>query len=1291
MAKNLLDILKGSGGSGAGVKGTWDVTPVVATLMTAVDSVNMTWDSATGTATADWTGAGTPTNGLPVAAAAILSATVGDLAVDQVKQFAMKASANFFAVTQGAAMLSFTIVPETMTADQLRQLFVNFVLNPSQTVPTPVLQTFIQNMPGQGVDAIAQANLASDTTPEGPSSPVRYLTEALSPSHQVAVFFTRKQPGGVGTPTEVHVAEAVFDSTSGTLVGLGAVDIAYNNPVIPPNSKLAVAILYLPMNGVFEPLSFQASLTAAPSVITLPVDFGTTPTAGAGSFSGVTQGDLDLIFSNPATDIASVAAPPFPIGTKKNDMWRIRNTTPLVQAVPYGTPVFDDDIIIVDNVTPGSEALRVDVYSTYLEQALAAPNAIAAEALSRANSAGTMGGKAVFFVRSTDSFISNPLSTTTQNVFTTFLAAYQAAIALPKHIQKVIVIDNRSTSQRQTIPAWIAAGSNYETYYLAANNIKLSTMTFWGREEGSRFDGLSSIAGEALQQTVIVHGKYDALHFAGGAFAVANSGDSGSPNCVPYSPSVMVATPNGFRKGLEVGDYTQLYLSPLAFNFDQWGYYYSAVNPNRSLTIGDNCFVGIYPDLSVGSAAYSAGITVFGVDVSATDSGLGHVTPGRLDYFPASYASYDAGVEIRLGEGTDFTIAPGTATYGGGAPGLPGFIIHAPLNQGTINLGDTGTAGTYPVTNSIVIDGSAAGSSYVSSYADFKALGNYTAVGGFGVPSLDIVNVGAKITDDIDLAAEVDASTIYGMHIQMYNAVLEGVTKADHTKPVFKLRNDGNYGSFGVLSFPNYGDGVVIKNLKFQPEQIPGGNLGRLFALNQVVAGVTFEDCELDFTATFSAHTPSFERIRDPGFNSKPLIFRRCTFTTLHASTLALTGTVGVVIFDECHFSAGSIGPISLAGATINGHVTFNNCTTTGAEVVNVGTFGSDLAAFGAGGKLVVRNLRHSGTGVLIDVPITGTFSAVISNVIISKDTDTAGNLSEVTIGLNTGGTVGRSATDPYNLTSAFLNKKIAIEDNVDSAVTTLMGADEHGFVRISDALLDAFSADGTDAVEITLKSNSNTDATFTVDPYSGNHNIVSSGRVPVYVTVRAGKVNVDRDEVVDNLFEGSGGTGLLAFRLDAKAVAGKSFVPTIRLDSQSKKGASGIPPVVKLSLNRSKADQGYRALAGGQLLWSDVGGTIKLESTTPTFTLPNRGYGGASPEELGMDHFMGKSITFKALAGGATITLNAPGSHKIYSAANPAGVSSESIVVPAFGQVTVQYFDHGVNSNYFIGWAVFL
>lgn len=1005
MAKNLLDILKGAGGgSGAGVKGTWDVTPVVDTVLTAVDTINLTWNSATNTATADWTNAGTPTNGLPVAGAAILNATVGDLAVNQVKQFALKASADFFAVTQGAAMLSFTVVPATMTADQLRQLFVNFVLNPSQVIPTPIMQTFMQYLPGQGAVAMAQSNLATDTSPFSPNSTVGYLTEALSADHYATVFFTRKQPGGEGTETEIHLAEAVF-RTDGTLVGLGPVDFAGNNPVLPPNSKLAVVILYLPQNATFEPVSCQVSMTAAPSSITLPPDFGTTPSAGQGSFNGVTQGDLDLVFANPATDIVSITVPPFPIGTKKNDMWRVRNTTPAVQAIPYGTPVLNDDIIIVDNVTPGSEAIRVDVYSPYLTQQLAAPMAKAEEALAKAAAAGTVGGKAVFFVRSNDAFLSDPLPTTAQNVYATFLAAYQAAIALPKHIQKIIVIDNRSTNQQQTIPEWTDPLGGTNVFYLVANNIKLSTMTFWERHAGGKLDGLSFDAGSALQQTVIVRGLYDGLHFAGGAFSVAWSGDSFTNRCVPFPPSQMIWSPGGSKRALEVGDFTQLYLSPLAFNFDNWGDFSSVLDSNNSLRIGDHCYVGIFPDLSAGSAAESAGALVFGTYIASSDTNSGHLTPGRLNYFPAGYNLGFGGIDIYLGENSDFIIGAGAAYYGAGADGVAGFNVHTTVKPGTISFGDTGTQGTYPTASTITYDGSA---------------------------------------------------------------------------------NSG---------------------------------------------------------------------------------------------------------------------------------------------------------------------------------------------------------LEEVVVNINSPSGVGHANNNPFDLSADMLNKRVLVDNNALTSASLVFTPDESGFVRITDALLNAFIFGSIDAVEITLKSTTSSDATF-----DGSHNLTSSGRVPIYVMVNPGNVVIDRDEVIDGLFsDGAGGT-YVAFRLDNKPVNGKSVVPTIRLERKAQGiGGIGISPTVSLSINRSKASRQYRALANGQLNWSDVGGVIRMESSTPTYVLPQRGFGGATPEALGMDLFMSRTIEFQALGSATTVTLDAGVSgQKIYDGTDTAGVTSKVFNVPAFGKLRLTYWDHGVASSYTPGWAVF-
>lgn len=1302
MAKNISDVLKGGGGSGAGIKGTWDVTPITSTTLSATDIVNLTWDSVTATATVDWSALPPAQNEVPVAGAAILSATVGELTIDQVKRLAIKGNANFFNVAQGAALMSFAVVPATMTAEQLRQFFINFVLDVGGAPTTPIIQTLIQQIPGDGSGGLAMTSLSVDGGVQSAQSFAGYLTEAFSSDHWATVFITRKQPGGAGTSTEINFVEAIFKA-DGTLVGFGNADNVNNNPVIPPNSKLAVAALYMPNNGVYETFGAQVNLLDIPDTITLPVDFGTTPSAGQTSFNGVTQGDIDLIFSNPATDIASIGYPPFPAGTKKNDMWRARNTTPSVPSVPYGTLVQNDDIVVVDNVNPGNEAIRVDVMSTYLEQALLAPTAKAEEAMVKAGAAGLASGKATFFVRSTDSFLSNPLSLTAPNVFSTFAAAYEAAIALPKHIHKTIIIDNRSVNVRQTISVYAPTGGGSDVYYLAANNIQLSTTTHWQREARDKTELLSTDPGEQLVQTVLIKGLFDALHFDGGAFAVVGSGVWNNPTCVPISPSAPIGTPRGPRKALEIGDRTQLYLSPLAFLFDNWGYYFNSANPNNSLTIGKECSVLIYPDLSSASPVVSAGFLVFGEHIYEIDVGSGHYDTGRLNYFPAAYSSPYYGIHIRLGENSDFIIADGTAYLGSAATGQPGFLVSAPVRHGDISFGTIGTSGSYTTTSTVTYDGDAAGGTTVSAvsvenYAQFQAASSYTNNGSFQPDTLEFANKGIRIIDDINLQDGIDLQNKFGSNFIIYASHIEGVTKSDGTRPTFNLMNDGNWGNKGVLRFPGWTTiPTVVKNLVFRPQQIPNGNQGRIFAQNTSVNGVTFEDCDFDFTNSYVEYGGICESIMGAGDGGKPLIFRRCKFTTSVVKALQLYGSIGTVIFDECTFVNGASAPIGLSTANIFQYILFDNCKFVSNSniwrLIDVGDAGN--TSFSANAKIYFRNCRDTSGDLSVDL-VAGDKISILDKIVILKDTDNAGKLSEVVLNTTVPGANGRNLSTPIPININHMNRKVLIDNTVNIANGNVFSPEAHLFALIDPYALILFSKYGTDVIEITLRTTSVVPATFVDNTTSQTLSV--NGHAPVYVLVHPSFVDIDRDEVIDAVFQLPNGEDVVAIRLDATAEDSKIFIPTIRLERKSQRSdtnsgdsTDGAMSVVKLSTNRTKASCKTRTIstATDQLRWADVGTAIHVNHAAPTITLPQRNYGGDSPATLGMDRFMGRGFEFRTTAA-STITLNAPTNHIIKSATNPAGVSSEVISVPAFSTIKVIYNEHGAHPNFWPTWAVY-
>lgn len=693
MPKNLNEVLKGAIDV-SDIKGTWDVTPIVSSELTVLDSVNMSWDPATKTGTTTFMGAATVNQG--VAGAIIFDNNYDDLAVDEVRQFAMKAGADFDAHTGTLALLSTVVVPDGYTAAELAALFVSY-LQGGTVYTTPLIQNwFIKyHNTRMSVEATSRLTKADGTV----STSISTLDHAATPIDSTslgALYLTRKQPGGAGTATEVKTVSAVFNATN-ELISIGNIGTVTGDPQIPAGNKLGLVILYFPNTTVYENLSASVSLDTAPASIVVPVDFGTPATPAGATYHGLTQADFDLALSAPAGGLISLSYPSFPVGAAVNDKWRISNLTPLYQSKPYNVPVLDEDIILVDNVSPGSESFRVDPSTARL-------NEVQAEAqlgITKADAAAVGGSRVVFFVRSHDAAVADPLPPGTPHVYDTHLQAYLAATALPKHIRKVIVFDNRSTAAgtAKSVEPWIPSAGVYNTFYYAANNIALSTMTHWMRNSGDHTDALTQIVGSVQwhRQIVKIKASCDALHFEGGNFAVFYSGNPaiGETLCVNLTPDATVSTPTGIKRALEMGDGTQLYLSPLSFDLNNWGAGgTSAAMP--TLTVGNKCSLTILPDFSHDEPSLS----YFNDRVRLVD--IINSTPGQLKYLPGGYTNDFAGVKIKLGEDSSFIIEGGYAEFGGGVIDSPGFVVEVPERYGVVDFGFTdGTLAPYPIHNSI--------------------------------------------------------------------------------------------------------------------------------------------------------------------------------------------------------------------------------------------------------------------------------------------------------------------------------------------------------------------------------------------------------------------------------------------------------------------------------------------------------------------------------------------------------------------------------------------------------------
>ncbi len=665
MPKNLLDVLKGTLGGGAGIKGDWDCTPIIGADFSVVDSYRATYNAETKIASADWSSIPTAAPGQPYIGMLKTDLTLGTISLNEVKKLSLQITADLADPTAMIYLGAFFLDSNAYTAEDAANMLFGMMML-STPLPKPNIYTVGRSNLTNSNRGIAVSSAISAVTDDFPSGMGaasntlgnNYVDTASAGAGDNLTLFLSRTPGALPENGEsINVASAIFDST-GTMLTVGQLAELTGNPVI--NSEMTMYIGFLTMiqsGSVLPPASVGVDVTAGPNTATLSdIIF----TSGSLSF---TQGDWDLVYPSPATPFIPINQAVFPQGAKKNDQFRVKIQPPATQGTPYGTVVTPEAVVVVDNVNVGQEAFRVMVDSANMEARLAqldfSTQIGALTAL--VDEAGRRAGEMVFYVRSVDPGL-EPL--VGPGVYDSFELAYEAAILQPKHIRKYIVIDDRSTSYRPTI-SFKTTGDR--TWYLAANNIEMSTVRAFDRI----VDPSQVPTGEYpyyFNEIVDVRGRFDGLHFVGGAWAIAHGRDYNNydPFCVPSSPSSDVETPSGMRRALEMGDNTKVMLSPLSYNLNAWD--------EAVLHVGNNCTLMIFTDVSYTAMNNSSAVMAAFPHIYNYDGY--HATAGRVTGKSGMTTIY---------AGTNFSLQIGYGSPENGVASFP-LTVRTPARYQTIHF-----------------------------------------------------------------------------------------------------------------------------------------------------------------------------------------------------------------------------------------------------------------------------------------------------------------------------------------------------------------------------------------------------------------------------------------------------------------------------------------------------------------------------------------------------------------------------------------------------------------------------
>lgn len=895
MPKNLLDVLKGTLGCGAGIKGDWDCTPTVGADFAIVDSFRATYNAETKVATADWSGISTVAPGTPYVGMLKTDLTLGSISLNEVKKLSLQITADLADPTVFVYVGAFFLDSNAYSAETAATMLFNLVAN---TTPLPKPYMYLigttNAVTGDGIGVLSEITAVTDGYPSG-STAATYAAfastvdlSAAGAGDNITMFLSRTGASLPENGEAINIAPALFDST-GTMLSVGQMQELPGNPVLNSGMTLYIGLLTATQSGtVLPPASIGVDITAGPNTATLS---GITFTSGS---LGFTQGDWDMVYATPATGFVPVIQAIFPLGAKKNDQFRVKIQPPATQGTPYGTVVTPEAVVVVDNVNPGQEAFRVMVDSANMEARLAqldfSTQIGALTAL--VDEAGRRAGEMVFYVRSTDPGV-EPL--VGPGVYDSFELAYEAAILQPKHIRKYIVMDDRSTDYRPTI-SFKTTGDG--TWYLAANNIELSTVRAFDRivDPGQVPSGEHPYY---FNEVVDVRGRFDGLHFAGGAWAVAHGRDYNNydPFCVPSSPSADVETPSGMRHVLEMGDNTKVMLSPLSYNLNTWG--------ESVLHVGNNCTLMIFTDVS-NAAMYADPGVMQAFQYIYNYDGY-HSTAGRV--------TGKSGMTTIYG-GNNFSLYIGYGSPENGVASFP-LTVRTPVRHDTINFGaltgcshiveGASMATIQPLIDTatgLAVDKGSTTLVYISNHAEFVGASGGSYINGSDtVYTFNDTSKTYLVTGNILLSSTEVMSVGNGVRF-----VGTGPTSSSihgQRSNGWLLVQPGGANKFENLNIDIDGLGIFYEDtvdydIIFNKCRLPQpGVYGNLYI--PIGAGtVQYLDCTMPLNAYM---------INPPLTINSKVRFERC-------------------VFDQTDSSYGSnIGAVfSLAGCTINGQLIFKDC-----------------------------------------------------------------------------------------------------------------------------------------------------------------------------------------------------------------------------------------------------------------------------------------------------------------------------------------------------------------------------
>ena len=665
MSKNILQVIRGKAEGGGGIKGTWDCTPITGDEFQIVDSFQATYDPLTKVAAGDWTGL-TPTMGGVNFGVLKTDLALGNLAIGDVKKLMFSLTADILSPSEmtvgGLVFMPASFGSAAAAAAMLANMFATNGAAPTSFISSYGLSAALAG----GVKVLNQIFLSNTSNPTGTGGGALSIgtgidLTGLAPEDAYGIFMS------YGTvPGETYQALAatplIFDGATNKLVTIGQINAVAESPIIPTDMTLHIVLAAIPSQpGPIPPASIVVDMNVGPNAIVIDDIVLTT-----GSLN-ITQAEIDLFFTSPAQTPTPVIQAIFPLGTAVNDQYRIKIQSPAITGRPYGTLVTNNVIAIVDNIDAGQEKFRAFVDSDMLEARLAefTPGTGEAVTVERVNEIERRISELVFYVRSPDPTWASQL--TGQNAYDTFEQAYDAAVTQPLHLKKVIVFDDRSTSQRAE--TYFRSGD--QTYYLVANNISLSTIR--GRCGTLNRDLLPG-GDPNISYNDLTHllGRFDGLHVEGGSFAVTRGTSNYAyydPFCVNQSPSALVDTPSGPRKALEIGDNTFVMLFPTSFNLNYW------VDDN--FIIGDRSGLAILLDYS------ETGRSNFPIplDYNLYQYDGYHSTPGRVNGWNDSYDT----LVVYLGENSAFSTPVGTAN--GGATATD-FEVHTGIRHRGVNFGE---------------------------------------------------------------------------------------------------------------------------------------------------------------------------------------------------------------------------------------------------------------------------------------------------------------------------------------------------------------------------------------------------------------------------------------------------------------------------------------------------------------------------------------------------------------------------------------------------------------------------